>query len=1465
MNNHYQLYVESVLTLAETIVIKFDDAAQALNYQVTNTNGADAVDDFDKTSWKYYQNISGQYHFTDTMIRVTSLDTAEVIDFTKENLQVHLATRSAYAFGTRHYKELVQNHPGQELLILGILNPTPIHTAIEAEDGTILRYPAELVESNERSFISKLQTWIYQYLARWVNGQYGISDDLYVASYIAQLYLHLVQAIINLRLEACKTPEAHSFHVRQYLASHGGLDVYLDQMTQAQALFFYRNILYIQRHAGKRDTFDWLVENVMSVRHLPLYEYTMAHNVAEMGRDSIEDNARLLPAIEFKRKGLNSYANATDIAKYTLDAVLAKVDPLAPGNRQYNIDHAEDMRNAFAYGKSSVSMTKMLESSVTDYSDAAVYTLADILLNHWLGMVGKGRYVANVVVQMAGSGDVLQLNAQDAVALYIYAVHRTGQSEVGFPGYAPLVYVPKFQVNRFTRLNPPPVETLLAITERTALTEAEVQQIRDTAVPLPFIVSIEAFYNFALEVAQASALQHAIYASKEDFLARGEAQMAVSRLYDDETLTLSNLQDPDHPGRGIPYIQLFQALGIDLDHYTQQDFYNLAATIASAATGINDRPTNSLGELQRAMVNLFAQLSSYSIQVITEINTSNLVVVENPAIRVSAGTAQRIENFHVYVDGAPVQVLDVSASESQLYQVPIARIAAPEEIGNFTHHWTEDMDITSRVRKLSDFVPVTPYKIYTGTRVVADWDFVDQVENLTLDQRNNLVDMYSDWIESVTEHTRRAIDAFTWVANHKPLDAFTFATTSRMLDEDAFTFIQPKKTLNGISFYNVRKQLADRALVGGLKELDHFTRVGGTRTLDGLSMVGGTTELDKFDQPEEPGGAAEPIVLDTFTGANFTPLSSREGELNARWQMLYGDTAEGVFIADGVLRRPTYIEDGDNAAGEHNFYLASMDLDSAAPGGLTIEFDFNRLAATYQWSFLTLYKNGHNYGNSDLLAQIGFPEVYAGSSSASLASPILPNTNHHVKITVVGAAITVFIDDVQVATGLFGDELPMNGKLGFAMFDSGDADPSYAIDNFTIYGTGTYVPPPAYLMRDDFTGFGSLEFREPDTMSTGAWEEDTWYIGDSGALGTIAQMSGDRLVTTSDGGNHWSFSAYVPLPGNPLDAYIEARLLNNTEAGNTGFNAALGLRRPGVNMAGGVFCDFYINDATTVSATFGAYGTPNRSFPDFGEFTVADANNFVARMEAVGRNLRLFLDGVLVMTVVLNAPMATGGGAWIAGNPATYEYVEAGLMPAFEPLLLDSFTETSTLAAHTGDSGVNWLVHPNADGGDDPYTGMHLVGGKLISDGHSGSSAMVLPSVPVPPAAPYYVEFDLLFPPGADGTNYLILYRADTYDETGMNNASWTAEIGHNAAPNSLYLYGNVASVGAQAAPDGTPLTVRYEFNGASMVAKVNGVTVMTDTDSMYQSLPGGYLGFKLGDTNVNQTQVDNYEVGFLS
>lgn len=186
--NQLMIYDQDCIKLAKTIIIKNTFVADVINNYLDAVYGADKIDYTKPHTWKYYLNLAGIYHYTDSMMKVVSTDTHEVIDFTKENLKEHIATANSYRFGTRRYYNLVNEYPNQELLILGILYPVDLDKAVESDNYTILGYPNELVEEFEYSFIEKLQCYVSGYFERWFNPQYCIVDDFYLHAFLAVFF-----------------------------------------------------------------------------------------------------------------------------------------------------------------------------------------------------------------------------------------------------------------------------------------------------------------------------------------------------------------------------------------------------------------------------------------------------------------------------------------------------------------------------------------------------------------------------------------------------------------------------------------------------------------------------------------------------------------------------------------------------------------------------------------------------------------------------------------------------------------------------------------------------------------------------------------------------------------------------------------------------------------------------------------------------------------------------------------------------------------------------------------------------------------------------------------------------------------------------------------------------------------------------------------------------------------------------
>lgn len=605
----YDIYVGNVLKLTRRLIVKNSLVALTINRELMHLGHE--IFELNPETWKYYLNLSGQYHSTDLAMEVTSLDTLQTIAFTKENLALHVSTAREYALEERSFLELLKRFPNQELLIRGILHPIDINTAIEAEDGEILYYDPELVEENETNLIPRLSTWSRNYMQRWNNKAYFEIDDLYVAAQFGGFFLLLPSIVLNIRLSNCHTRFVHSFHIREYLASNGRLDVYTDHMTKKQMLWLYRNIRYIHHHAGKQDTFHWLVENVLTDRGLPLAEWSMRHNL----EDQVDN---IYARVEFERKPINFGYSSSGADRRSVELMLDAEQPLARGNkriqREAELVITETMENSL----SDKLRTKILESSVLDTTDSAPYTLSDALLNHWIYWSFSNRYTTVIMVDNPKTGATLQLTVKEAFLVYLYCYNVES-------GYL-MDNLPIVDAHLIRRIPAPTFADLRALVQPALVKDEWITGLVDAIGPIKDVYLSTAAFNDDVRLIHKGQLkQRALYCAQEHFVARGEMEVAMLHCYEDIECDFGN---------ATTFTSWFAARGLDIATLTVLEAGILSRQIIEKATGADLRKADSLKEMQAAMLRLMAQLSSYSIQYLQDINDDRIRTVDWPVIRV---------------------------------------------------------------------------------------------------------------------------------------------------------------------------------------------------------------------------------------------------------------------------------------------------------------------------------------------------------------------------------------------------------------------------------------------------------------------------------------------------------------------------------------------------------------------------------------------------------------------------------------------------------------------------------------------------------------------------------------------------------------------------------------------------------------------------------------------------------------
>lgn len=604
---YYRLYIESVLQLARSLVIKSEASADSINRSLMEMGYQVKLSE--PRTWKYYLNLAGLYHPTDTVMTVSSLDTLETIEFTKERLAVHRATADGYQQGGDFYERLVERYPEQESLIRGILSPVDLDQAIAAEDGSILDYNQKLVESNETNLIPKLQQWVNGFLTRWHIPAYGIVDDLYNAAMLGVLYVNIPQVILNIRLENCRTNYVHSFHIREYLASNGRLDVYMEYLTKKQALFLYRNIRYIHRNAGKQQTFNLLMDRLLTDRGIPLASYEMRHNLERMPEELYPDVELILTYLNFPPgELLRDTRTVREILEKQVDVAVGNIDE---ANEALEYIPAE-MKNSLVDRVP----TKVYESIVTDYSNSMAYSYADLLLNHWLYTSTHQRYNTILSIMNPTTGQLTPLSAKEAFVLFLYSYNQACG--------VTLETVPDLRAVSVRRPLPPTFEELRAVADPHYVSDAVIESAFENQPSMGVYISTEAFRGFCRAVRDSLNKHQELFSLEEHLTSRGQIEGLLRRFYHDPVCQLAD---------GEYYTDWLEERGFEPDKLSQFDYAILANEVLELATGANLADTDSLRELQTAMLRLMSQLSSYTVQFLQTINSDTFLKADWAMIR----------------------------------------------------------------------------------------------------------------------------------------------------------------------------------------------------------------------------------------------------------------------------------------------------------------------------------------------------------------------------------------------------------------------------------------------------------------------------------------------------------------------------------------------------------------------------------------------------------------------------------------------------------------------------------------------------------------------------------------------------------------------------------------------------------------------------------------------------------------
>ena len=325
-------YNKDNILLAKSITVKLTDIAIAINKGLVKQHGL-KISNNPKT-WKYYMNLAGIRHETNSPVLVNVLELGEKQLLSKELLDTYNYTRTELLKYGQTFNNLIDEYPEDIMFIKGCLHPVDIDVAIKAKEGTILSYNHTFVEAPEFSLMRELQVHVYDFLSRWHIKEYTLVDDLYLPVLIGNLYNSIVLKIMNIRLEKIHTNEAHSFHLEHFFRSNLNLWTSISIVNDETKYWLYKNLGWLIRNIGRQEAFDVVIKKILNKNNvgLGMYQLRKPNNIVNEKKDIMLPTFINTPLI-FNNIGLNSYYHASRNSSISLDTIL---------NKELNLENIKD-------------------------------------------------------------------------------------------------------------------------------------------------------------------------------------------------------------------------------------------------------------------------------------------------------------------------------------------------------------------------------------------------------------------------------------------------------------------------------------------------------------------------------------------------------------------------------------------------------------------------------------------------------------------------------------------------------------------------------------------------------------------------------------------------------------------------------------------------------------------------------------------------------------------------------------------------------------------------------------------------------------------------------------------------------------------------------------------------------------------------------------------------------------------
>lgn len=410
-------YLAANLRLARSITIKSSIEAHKYN-ELVEQKYKIIENEYRPEEWRYFKHLSGQYHRVDVPMTMISYDNRKEIVLTLETINMHIETKRELCKYGELYDNMIKRYPEQRLLLRTLMssnNMPPIKEIIELPEWSIVAWDNTLVEPQEINLMDQLRKRILNYSCYNMITHYQLTDDLFLGCLYVNLYNMIFTSLLGIRLRNSNTGKVHSYHMLNYFASHHGIDLVYDSLDTYQRLYLYRNLLYLDCHAAMNETFDELVELLMTRKRITIVNYV--YKQENVLRKSFTSDYK------YYQKLLNNENFVYDRKPFDYEMLADKERLILEKNAkeyQFNMKGIDDH---MVHTSNAEINTKDLEINLRDDTNNVSYRLLDVLTDYWAATIELGYNQALVEYTDPTTGDVLELVAKDAYKLFTVALH----------------------------------------------------------------------------------------------------------------------------------------------------------------------------------------------------------------------------------------------------------------------------------------------------------------------------------------------------------------------------------------------------------------------------------------------------------------------------------------------------------------------------------------------------------------------------------------------------------------------------------------------------------------------------------------------------------------------------------------------------------------------------------------------------------------------------------------------------------------------------------------------------------------------------------------------------------------------------------------------------------------------------------------------------------------------------------